>query len=320
MATNVQGYNATTGVNALTAEQHTYYQDAMLERLTPALQWTEYGQKKPIPKRKGATTNFRRLNSLAVSATALTEGVTPDGVDLNITAVNATVKEYGNWTKISSFIDLTGFDPLMTETAELMGENAGESIDVITRDIVAAGTNVLYANGRTSRVTVTATDKITAADILLARRALRRAKVKPLDLPGGKKGYVALIPVDVATDLMQTSEWKESQVRNNTDNFMNGVIGMLYGIWFVEVDNPVVFTGAGASAANVYGTIFLGRDAYGLPDVGGSMKPDIIVHQAGSGGVSDPLNQFNTVAWKCAFTAVRLQELAILRYESGASV
>ncbi len=319
MATNVQGYNATTGVNALTAEQHTYYQDAMLDRLTPVLQWANYGQKKPIPKRKGATTNFRRLNSLAVSTTALTEGVTPDGVDLNITAINATVKEYGNWTKISSFIDLTGFDPLMTETAELMGENAGESIDVIVRDIVAAGTNVLYAGAKTSRATVTATDKITAADILLARRALRRAKVKPMDLPNGKRGYVALIPVDVATDLMQTTEWKESQVRNNTEDFKNGVIGMLYGIWFVEVDQPVAFPGAGASAANVYGTIFLGRDAYGLPDVGGSMKPDIIVHQAGSGGVSDPLNQFNTVAWKCAFTTVRLQELAILRYESSAS-
>ncbi|MEW4371776.1 N4-gp56 family major capsid protein [Paenibacillus kandeliae] len=319
MATNIQSYNPTTGTNALTAEQHTFFVDEMLERLTPALQWTEYGQKKPIPKRKGATANFRRLNSLNVSTTALTEGVTPDGVDLNISAINATVKEYGNWTKISEFLDLTGYDPLMTEVAGLMGENAGESIDVITRDIVAAGTNVLYAGAKTSRATVTATDKITAADILLARRALRRAKVKPLDLPNGKKGYVALIPVDVATDLMQTSEWKESQVRNNTEDFKNGVIGMLYGIWFVEVDQPVTFAGAGASGANVYGTIFLGKGAYALPDIGGSMKPEIIVHPAGSGGISDPLNQFNTVAWKCAFTAVRLQELAILRYESSAS-
>ncbi len=320
MVTAVQSYNATTGTNALTAEQHTYYQDAMLERLVAELTWTEYGDKKPIPKRKGATTNFRRLNSLAVSTTALTEGVTPDGVNLDITPINATVKEYGNWTKISEFLNMTGFDPLMTEVSELMGENAGESIDIITRDMLAAGTNVLYANGKTSRVTVGATDKITAADILLARRALRRNKVKPMNLPNGKKGYIALIPVDVATDLMQTTEWREAQVRNNTDDFKNGVIGMMYGIWFVEVDNGVQFAGAGASAANVYGTIFLGRGAYGLPDIAGSMKPDIIVHLAGSGGTNDPLNQFNTVAWKCAFTVVRLQELAILRYESGATV
>ncbi|WP_028589432.1 N4-gp56 family major capsid protein [Paenibacillus massiliensis] len=320
MATNVQGYNATSGVNALTAEQHTYYQDAMLERLTPELVWTQFGEKKNIPKRKGATTNFRRLNSLAVSTTALTEGVTPDGVDLDITPINATVKEYGNWTKISEFINMTGFDPLMTEVSELMGENAGESIDIITRDILSAGTNVLYANSKTSRATVAAADKITALDILKARRTLRNAKVKPLRLPnGGGTGYVALIPVDVATDLMQTDEWKKANVENNTKHFMDGVIGKLYGIWFIEVDNGVVFDAAGASSADVYGTIYLGRGGYGIPDVEGSSKPDIIVHPAGSGGVSDPLNQFNTVAWKCAFTVVRLQELAILRYESGAT-
>ncbi|WP_091016007.1 N4-gp56 family major capsid protein [Paenibacillus amylolyticus] len=321
MPTQVQGYNATTGVNALTAEQHTYYQDAMLDRLTPELVWTKFGEKKNIPKRKGATTNFRRLNSLAVSTTALTEGVTPDGVNLDITPINATVKEYGNWTKISEFLNLTGFDPLMTEVSELMGENAGESIDVITRDMLAAGTNVLYANDKLARNTLTADDKITALDILKARRALRRNKVKPLRLPDGAgTGYVALIPVDVATDLMQTEEWKKANNENNTKNWMDGVLGKMYGIWFVEVDNGVTFTGAGAASADVYGTVFLGRGAYGIPDVEGSSKPDIIVHPAGSGGVADPLNQFNTVAWKCAFTVVRLQELAILRYESGATV
>ena len=318
-ATEVQGYNATTGVNALTAEQHTYYQDAMLERLTPELVWTKFGEKKNIPKRKGATTNFRRLNSLNVVTTALTEGVTPDGVNLDITPINATVKEYGNWTKISEFINLSGFDPLMTEVAELMGENAGESIDVIVRDMLAAGTNVLYANNKTGRADIGAADKITALDILKARRALKRNKVKEIRLPGGGTGYAALIHTDVATDLMQTDEWKRANVDNGTSDFKNGAIGKLYGIYFYEVDNGVVFDGAGTTGADVYGTIFLGRSAYGIPDIEGSVKPDIIVHPAGSAGSADPLNQFNTVAWKCAFTVVRLQELAILRYESGAT-
>lgn len=321
MATQVQGYNSTTGVNALTAEQHTYYQDAMLERLTPMLTWTKFGEKKNIPKRKGATTNFRRLNSLAVSKTALTEGVTPDGVNLDITSVNATVKEYGNWTKISEFLNLTGFDPVMTEVSELLGENAGESMDEITRDMVAAGTNVLYANNKTARNTIGVADKITAADIIKARRALKRAKVKPLNLPDGAgRGYIAFVHVDVAADLIQTDEWKKANNENNTKNFMDGVLGKMYGIWFVEVDNGVIFPGAGATTADVYGTIFLGKGGYGIPDIDGSSKPDIIVHPAGSAGGADPLNQFNTVAWKCAFTVVRLQELAILRYESGASV
>lgn len=320
MPTQVQSYNATTGTNALTAEQAEFYQDAMLERLIPELVWTEYGEKKAIPKNKGASTSWRRLNTLAVNTTALTEGVTPDAVNLDVVKVNGTVKEYGNWTKISEFLNMTGLDPLMIEVAELMGENAGQSINVITRDVVAAGTNVLYANGRTSRATVTATDKITAIDIIKARRALRRAKVKPLNLPGGGRGYVAIVHTDVIADLMQTDEWKKANVENNSSDFKNGVIGKLYGIWFVDADEGVIFPAAGAGGIDVYGTIFLGRGAFGLPDIGGSMKPDIIVHPAGSAGSADPLNQFNTVAWKCAFTVVRLQELAILRYESAASV
>lgn len=320
MATQVQGYNSTTGVNALTAEQHTYYQDAMLERLIPELIWTKFGEKKNIPKRKGATTNFRRLNSLDVVTTALTEGVTPDGVNLDITPINATVKEYGNWTKISEFINLAGFDPLMTEVAELMGENAGESIDVIVRDVVSAGTNVMYAGGKTSRGTIAATDTITALDILKARRTLKRNKAKQIRLPNGGTDYVALVHTDVAMDLMQLDEWKKANVENATSDFRDGSIGRLYGIRFYEVDNGVIFQGAGEAGADVYGTIFLGRGAYGIPDIEGSVKPDIIVHPAGSAGSADPLNQFNTVAWKCAFTTVRLQELAIVRLESGATV
>jgi N4-gp56 family major capsid protein len=320
MTTNVQGYNATAGVNSLTAEQAEFYQDAMLERLLPELFFMKYGEKKNIPKNKGALTSFRRLNSLAVSTTALTEGVTPDGVDLNITKINATVSEYGNWTKISEFINMTGLDPLLTETSQLMGENAGESMDIIVRDIVAAGTNVVYANAKASRVTVASTDKITALDILKVRRTLKRSKVKKITLPDGSKGWLAFIHTDVATDLMQTTEWKDQNTYVDTKNRVEGVLGKLYGIYFLEADNAVKYAGAGATGADVYGTVFIGKGAYGVPDVQGSSKPEIIVHKAGSAGTADPLNQFNTVAWKSAFTTVRLNELCIVRYESGATV
>lgn len=320
MSTNTQSYNAGTSANQLTAENATFYQTAMLERLLPELVYIKYGDSKNIPKRSGATAQWRRLNSLAVSTTAVTEGVTPDGVDLVITAVTATVQTYGNWTKISEFIDLVGLDPLITETSELMGENAGESIDTIVRDIIYAGTNVQYANSRVSRVTVTATDKITALEILRARRTLRRNKVKQINIPGRGKGWLAFIHTDVAMDLMQTSEWVKANVENGTKNFEDGIIGKLYGIYFIEVDNGVKYAGAGASSADVFATLFVGRGAYGVPDVEGSSKPEIIVKGAGSAGTADPLNQFNTVAWKAVLAALRINELCLVRLESGASV
>lgn len=318
MATNVQSYNAGTGANALTAEQHEYYQDAMLDRLMPELQLMNYGEKKNIPKNKGAKTSFRRLNSLAVSTTALTEGVTPDGVDLNITSINTTVQEYGNYTKISEFINTTGYDPLLTETSQLMGENAGESMETIVRDIVGAGTNVMYANSVASRVTVAG--KIVALDVLKVRRNLKRSKVKQVKLPNGKSGYLWFAHTDVITDLMQTTEWIDANKYIDNKNLIEGVAGELYGIYFIEYDLASKVAGAGAAGVDVYLNLVVGKGAFGVPDVQGSSKPQIIVHSAGSGGVSDPLNQFNTVAWKSAFATIRMNELCIVRYECTASI
>jgi N4-gp56 family major capsid protein len=315
MPTSVQSYNAGTGANQLSAENATFYQTAMLDRLLPELFFMKYGDKKNIPKRKGATTNWRRLNNLSVSTTALTEGVTPDGVNLDVTAVTATVAEYGNWTKISEFLDMTGLDPLLTETSQLMGENAGQSMDIIVRDIITAGTNVYYAANRASRVTVAAGDNITAADILRMRKIMKKNKVKEVKLPDGSQGYLMFLSPDVAMNLMQTQEWKDQNTYVTIDNRKNGELGKLYGVYFLEAVNVAVAVGAGAAAIDVHLNLMIGAGAYGIPDIEGSSKPEIIVHPAGSAGTADPLNQFNTVAWKSAFTSVILQQLAIIRYE-----
>lgn len=87
---------ATTQTYAsLTQEQKTFYDRTLLSRLLPNLVFQKYGQKKPVPKREGDTVNFRRFNSLTAATTALTEGVTPAGSSLSITAITATVAQYG---------------------------------------------------------------------------------------------------------------------------------------------------------------------------------------------------------------------------------
>ncbi|MFC8561406.1 N4-gp56 family major capsid protein [Peribacillus frigoritolerans] len=322
MPTNINSYsNGSAGFTQLTAEQAEVYQRLLLERLRPELFFMKYGEKNMgMPKNAGDTASWRRWNSLAVATTAVTEGVTPDGISLDVTKISATVKQYGNWTKFTDKIQLVGLDNTLVEVTELMGENAGESLDIVIRDIIAAGTNVVYPGAATTRATVTSAMKITALDILRIRRNLKRNKVKPISVPGGGKGYVAFIHTDVATDLMQTQEWKDQNTYVDTKNREEGVLGKMYGIYFIEADNAPKFAGAGATGADVYGTIVIGKGAYGVPDVEGSAKPEIIVHKAGSAGTADPMNQFNTVAWKACLTALRLNELCIARYECSASL
>ncbi|MBS4200282.1 N4-gp56 family major capsid protein [Bacillus sp. FJAT-49732] len=310
--------NNASGYNALSAEQAEFYQRTMLERLLPELVMMKYGEKKNIPKRAGDVTSFRRLNPLAVSTTAITEGVTPENVSLDITKLTATVKQYGNWVEGTDWVDMTALDPIITETTELLGENAGESTDIIVRDIVAAGTNVFYAGAKTTRDQVGAADKITRADVLKIRRSMKRNKVRPIKLPDGSSGYLAFIHTDVATDLMKDPEWVSQNTYVNTKNRVDGMIGKMDGIYFLEYDHAPKFVGAGATGADVYATIIIGKGAYGVPDIEGSSKPDIIAKGLGENG-NDPMNQRWTLAWKSAFTALRLNELCIVRYESGAT-
>lgn len=316
MATQNQVYTAVAGQNQLTAEAAEYYNKVCLDRLLPELMIFKYGQKGlGLPKHSGDTQSWRRWGSLALQTTALQEGVTPDGINASVTKYTSTVKQYGAFIQTTDFFDTVGLDPVLTQLTELIGENAGQSLETIVRDIVAAGTNVMYANSRTSRITVAAGDKITALDILKIRRSFKRNMVKPFE----NGNYVALVHTDVALDLMSLQEWKDQNTYVNTTNREKGIVGTMYGITFIEYDYALKFAGAGAAAADVYGMLVFGKGGFGIPDIEGSSKPEIIVKQTGSAGTADPLNQRATVGWKALLTAIRLQELAILRYECNAT-
>lgn len=320
MPTLNQTMTAAAGGNQISQINGEIYNRTLLERLTPELLLTNYGEKgMGAPKNQGDTMSWRRYNSLAVATTPLVEGVTPDGINGSVTKVSATVNQYGNYIQTSDRMTLTALDPVITEYSEIMGENAGESIETIVRDIVGAGTNVMYANGRISRVTVAAGDKVTALDILKIRRTLKRAKVKKIKLPNGKMGYLAFMHTDVVTDLMQTQEWKDQNTYVDNTNRIEGTAGQMYGIYFIEYDLAQKFAGAGAAGADVFGTIVIGKGAFGVPDIAGSSKPKILVKLAENSGTEDPLEQRNTVGWKALFTGVRLNDLCILRYECNAT-
>lgn len=324
MATVVnQTITSVGGQNQLANLNGEFYQKVLLDRLNPELMLANYAEKNvSIPKNAGDTCSWRRFNSLAVSTTALTEGVTPDSINAQVDKVSATVKQYGAYIQTTDLLQTTGLDPVVTEFSEILGEQAGLSIETIIRDMLLAGTNVMYAGSRVSRITVASTDKIVALDILKIRRNMIRKKVKKIKLPNGKMGYLAFTHTDVITDLMQTAEWLSQNTYVDTKNREEGIAGQLYGVYFVEFDTASKLAGAGAGteACDVYQTIVLGKGAFGIPDIGGSVKPDMIIKANGSSGTADPLNQRATVGWKALFTVVRLQEEAILRYESCASL
>lgn len=305
----------TTGTAGLSPTMQTYYDKKLLARLLPNHVHGQWAQKRPLPKMGGKTINFRQFTALTAATTALTEGVTPTGNSLSMTQKTATVSQYGDFIEISDVLDLTAIDPVLDETADLLGEQSAETLDVIIRDILVAGTNVQYAAGRVSRITVAAGDNMTVTEIRKAVRAMKRNKVKPLD--GGD--YVAIVEPGATYDLQSDTKWEAAAQYAGSKQIFSGEIGKLYGVRFVETPLAKKFAGAGAAGVDVYATLIIGKDAYGITDIAGSGAVQNIIKPHGSSGTADPLNQRATSGWIALFTAIRLEELAILRIEHTVS-
>lgn len=294
----------------LSSEMKTYYSDYLIDNAKPNLVHDQFGQKLPIPKNGGKTINFRRFMPFSKATQALTEGVTPDGGSLSVTNLSSTVSEYGYFVTLSDVLMLTSIDNTLVETTKLLGNQAGTTLDTITREVLNGGTNVLYAGGVSARSSITANTKLTVDDVMKAARFLKTQNAPKID-----GAYVAIIHPDVAYDLMRDEEWIDAHKYSASANLFDGEIGKIGGVRFVESSEAKIFKG---TDVNVYSTLVLGANAYGVTEVeGGGLKN--IVKQLGSGGTADPLNQRATAGWKAIKTAERLVENYMIRIESASS-
>ena len=87
----------------------------------------------------------------------------------------------------------------------------------------------------------------------------------------------------------------------------------------VPADGDKVYPGeAGAEGRDVYSTLILGSDAYGVTEItGGGLQH--IVKQLGSAGTADPLDQRATCGWKATKVAERLVEQYMIRVETAST-
>lgn len=317
MATKTQTITNVTGANQLAQEDKTFYERALISRLLPQLNFYKDARKKKLPKNSGRTMNFRKFNSLTAPGSSLTEGVTPDGNDLSITALTATVAQEGDYVQVSDLLQETGIDPVVTETSILLGEEAAEVVDNRIQTALSAGTNVFFAGGVATRAALeTATTKyLTGTDIKKLVRKLKNANAKRF--PDGY--YHMQIDPDIAYDLMSDSAWVDVAKYSKPELMEKGELGKMYGMKFFESTNlATVDSSTAATKITVHLSYAYGKDSYDCVDLeNGAGKPEIIIKKNGSAGTADPLNQRASIGWKNCFTAVITQPMALVRVESG---
>ena len=139
-----QNTNKTGGGN-MSATMQTYYDKKMIMDMKPKLVHYEYGQKRPLPLGSGKQVQFRKWTPFAAQTHALEEGVVPDGQALSLTEVNTTIQQFGGYVAVSDLLDMTALDPVVNDSVELMADQGALTIDTLTREALAKGTNVIYA-------------------------------------------------------------------------------------------------------------------------------------------------------------------------------
>ena len=225
----------TTNLAALSDEMKTYYEKRLIDNAEPNLVHDQFGDKYPIPEGSGKTIEFRRYSPLPKALTAITEGVTPDGDNLQVSAVTATVAQYGNWIRLSDMLELSAIDRNVEQATKLLGAQAGRTLDTITREELNGGTNVLYAPKGADKTEVSSRSDVTAdcrLDVDLFYKAaaqLEAMNASPID-----DSFVAIIHPYSAYDLMRSEEWIDCHKYAAPEYIYNGEIGKLGNIRFVK--------------------------------------------------------------------------------------
>lgn len=312
------------------AEVNAFYDKTLLRRAVPRFVHNRFAQQRNIPRKSGSLTiKFRKYGNLAAATTPLTEGITPVGSQLSVTEITATVAQYGDFIMVTDVLDYQSQDPILMEAAEVLGDQAGDTLDQITRDIITAGTNVYYAGtGHTTRVQVAAGELITLTLVQKAVRLLANNNTRKLTrMVNATTGigttplnasYIGIVHPNTTYDLKAISSWVSVEKYASTNGIMDGEVGKLDEVRFIESTNAKVFTGLGAAAIDVYATLIMGADAYGTTSISGESLRNI-VKPLGSAGTADPLNQRATTGWKATFVAKILNDAFMVRIEHAVS-
>ena len=248
--------------------------------------------------------------------------------------LGALIEQYGGFIELSDMLLLSAIDNNLVQATKLLGSQAGRTLDTITREVLNGGTNVQYAEGQVdSRANLCGGSTTDSQNHYLTVDAVRRAVryLKVMNAPKINGYYAGIIHPDCSYDLMSDPKWVNVKTYSDPDGIYEGEIGRIEGVRFVETSEAKVFTHAGkdyetgttssgtvtpkASARDVYSTLILGADAYGVTEItGGGLQH--IVKQLGSAGTADPLDQRATAGWKATKVAERLVEAYMVRIET----
>lgn len=310
----------------------------MLEHARPIIVLSDYGQSKPMPKNKAEQVKFRRPVPYVVSTTQLTEGVTPTSHKTSYVDVPATMGQYGDLAEITDKVDDLSEDPVLRDMSMLSGEQAAETIEMVTWGVIKGGTNVVYAASANSARTDVATTislsaQRTCTRFLNAQRGRKITSKMSSSVQYGSEAvdaaYLAFGHTDMEQDIRDIPGFVSTEKYGQTKP-LPYELGKVENVRYILTPLLEPFANAGATASgtgmvtsgtlvDVYPLVVIAKEAYGVVPLRGAGAIHPTVLNPGVPSKSDPLGQRGFVGWKTWFVAVVLNQAWIVRMEVGAT-
>ena len=270
--------NAYTGesvnTGAMSVGMKTFYKTQMLENSRTEHYFAQFGKKQVLPENAGMTVEWRKWNTLPI-ADVLKEAVIPTSKRLGETAITASIRELGMYVTISKKAQVHHVDDIYMGAMEELGDSAGRTQDIAARNMLAEGTNVLYADKVVgeeysepqARYELDENCRLTPDVVNQVYTIMRKNNVPTID---GK--YVGIIHPSVQYDLRSSDEWLEAHRYASPEEIYNGEVGELHNIRFVVTPTAPVWSGAplnGETARHLTcTTTYTAADSNGVPTAG----------------------------------------------------
>lgn len=214
---------------------------------------------------RGKTVSFIYPADLALATTAIDEVVGPDAVTFTQATQTVALAEYANTMKSTALARTTGWVALDQILANLIGYNAGASIDTIAVTAAVLPTsNIQRANGRATTGAITSTDVLTTAELQIAATELEKANVPTIG--GWYNLYAHPYQVFDLRSATGAGTWRQPK-ENGSDNasaLENHTIGYWEGFRIISANREPMTADVGAgSTVDVYKALAVGQGYLG---------------------------------------------------------
>jgi len=308
MAYTVQSSLETAGTAA--------FDKRMYFALRPQLHHDQVATVRPVATHQGGSVQFTLRDELAAATSALTENADLTPVAMGDAPVTVTLVEYGNTINTTAKARGTDYSAVDADAANLIGYNAGISLDTIARDVLVAGTNVKF-EGQATQGAITASDTYSAASIREVVAGLRGDNVMPFV----GTSYLGMIHPDQSVDLRAetgAAGWAEPANNTESSRRWQGIVGVFEGVSWIESPRvKMVADGGASSTVDVYQSLILGQECLAKAF---STSESAALPQVRRGPVVDSLSRFHPVGWYWLGGYARFREAAIRRYETASSI